>query len=721
MVAKQREEGILPITSVQEAITSAKTDVSKFVMFLPIITKTLEQRLKTYQAGKLTEYLDAWKLITSDIEILDMITGTTIDFHSHPVQHTVPSQKNLTSLEGEIIDSEIAKLLSKGVIIKTDHEDGEFISPIFIRPKKDGSNRMILNLKGLNKFIQYCHFKMETLQSAVRLMTPNCYMATIDLKDAYYSVPIKLDHQKYLSFCWRDSIYKFVCFPNGLSLCPRKFTKLLKPLFACLRQSGHLITSYIDDNYIQGSSYEECVESVLDTISMYSKLGFYIHPEKSKLHPAQEITYLGFILNSVSMTVKLTNAKASQIQLECNSTLKLRKITVREVARLLGLIISSFPGVMWGPLHYRQLEAEKINALTKAKGNFDALMQLSEAAKDDISWWASNIIDSFNVVSHGNPQIQLHSDASKTGWGGTCNGVPCGGPWTPSERELHINALEIKAAFFTLKCYDKQLSDKHVQINVDNTTAVSAINHMGTSHSQLCNQLACELWEWCIDKHIWLSAAYIPGKDNVIADYESRKQSDMSKEWMLDPNLLKQALTVLKISPDIDLFASRLNTQFPKFASYKPEPGSLAVDAFNLNWENLNLYAFPPFSVTSKVLQKLQEDKATGVVVLPNWPTQVWFSKAMRMLIQQPVLLQKSKHLLQLPNKPSQVHPLSHKLNLLVCHLSGNNCKIKDFHKMLQTSSYHPGGKEHRNNIGRTWISGQSTAIPEGLILFQHL
>lgn len=59
MVAKQREEGILPITSVQEAITSAKTDVSKFVMFLPIITKTLEQRLKTYQAGKLTEYLDA--------------------------------------------------------------------------------------------------------------------------------------------------------------------------------------------------------------------------------------------------------------------------------------------------------------------------------------------------------------------------------------------------------------------------------------------------------------------------------------------------------------------------------------------------------------------------------------------------------------------------------------------------------------------------------------
>ena len=62
-------------------------------------------------------------------------------------------------------------------------EPGEFISSIFVRPKKDGTNRMILNLKDLNQHVQYFHFKMETLIDAIRLMTPNCFMGSVDLKE----------------------------------------------------------------------------------------------------------------------------------------------------------------------------------------------------------------------------------------------------------------------------------------------------------------------------------------------------------------------------------------------------------------------------------------------------------------------------------------------------------------------------------------------------------
>ena len=70
---------------------------------------------------------------------------------------------------------------------------------------------------------------METLQSIIRLVEKNCYMASLDLKDAYYMVGVSPSHRKYLRFMWKDVLYQFTCLPNGLSSCPRKFTKLLKP------------------------------------------------------------------------------------------------------------------------------------------------------------------------------------------------------------------------------------------------------------------------------------------------------------------------------------------------------------------------------------------------------------------------------------------------------------------------------------------------------------
>ena len=76
---------------------------------------------------------------------------------------------------------------------------------------------MILSLKSLNKHMQYNHFKMDTLQGVISLMTPNCFMAFADLKDAYYSVPVALAHQKYLKLEWGGKLYQFTCFRDGLA------------------------------------------------------------------------------------------------------------------------------------------------------------------------------------------------------------------------------------------------------------------------------------------------------------------------------------------------------------------------------------------------------------------------------------------------------------------------------------------------------------------------
>ena len=99
--------------------------------------------------------------------------------------------------QSEVINSEVQKLLLKGVIEEESHCDGEFISSIFLRPKNNGSFRMILN-----PFVQYHHFKMDTFESALALVTKGCFWGSVDLKDAHYSVPSHKKYRKYLRFRW---------------------------------------------------------------------------------------------------------------------------------------------------------------------------------------------------------------------------------------------------------------------------------------------------------------------------------------------------------------------------------------------------------------------------------------------------------------------------------------------------------------------------------------
>ncbi len=184
-----------------------------------------------------------------DPEVLDMVRGTPIEFATIPVQSSCQRKTSFTSTEVSVIETRDFEF--------THYEPGEYVSPIFVRPKKDGTTRMILNLKSLNQSVVYLHFKVDTLKDAIRLMKPSCYMASIDLKDAYYSVPINKSHQKYLKF--NNILYAFTCFPNGLAFCPRKFTKLLKPVYSTLRQLGHVSMARNHADMIYSTSFVICI------------------------------------------------------------------------------------------------------------------------------------------------------------------------------------------------------------------------------------------------------------------------------------------------------------------------------------------------------------------------------------------------------------------------------------------------------------------------------
>ena len=138
----------------------------------------------------------------------------------------------------------------------------------------------------------------------------------------------------------------------------------------------------------------------------------------------------------------------------------------------------------------------------------------------------------------------------------------------------------------------------------DNTTAVCAINNMGSCKSLLCDQEVRRIWSWASERDIFIIAAHIPEILNVEADQESRK-SELRTEWKLHESIFGYIQKYLDFYPSVDLSASRINAQLPRFFAYRPDTKAEVINAFCVSWHNLSFYFFPPFSCIGKILKKL--------------------------------------------------------------------------------------------------------------------
>ena len=170
--------------------------------------------MQNFQGVNLRYFSINWYKYTKDTYILYIVTnGLKLELNELSC-HYSRSSYPLSAKENEVISTEIKKLLKKKVIVHGTTEYNEFISGIFTRNEKDESKRMILNLKNFNKFVNYEHFKMESIDNVLSIIRPNVYMACIDLKDAFFSVPTHSTHQKYLKFTF-DDLFQFTCMSNG--------------------------------------------------------------------------------------------------------------------------------------------------------------------------------------------------------------------------------------------------------------------------------------------------------------------------------------------------------------------------------------------------------------------------------------------------------------------------------------------------------------------------
>ena len=147
-------------------------------------------------------------------------------------------------------------------------------------------------------------------------------MTKLDLKDAYYTIPVNASHLKFLRFTWKGESFQFTCMPFGLSSAPWAFTKVLKPFAAFFRAKGHRLIVYLDDMLLLEQSYEALLSFTQEAVNLLQNLGFEVNWSKAILTPVQRVEFLGTIIDSRNFSFFLPEDKASHLRKTCKKFLK---------------------------------------------------------------------------------------------------------------------------------------------------------------------------------------------------------------------------------------------------------------------------------------------------------------------------------------------------------------------------------------------------------------
>ena len=496
----------------------------------PILKKLYSKQKipKCALAGRIKELLPAWKLLTKDQELLALVEGYQIPLLMEPVQEKDPKVLKLNQEQQKQVDLDVKAMLEKGSISKVCHSKGEFLNSLFLISRKRGGNRPVINLKNLNWFIPYKHFKMEGLHCLKYVLQKGDYMCKIDLKDAYFSVPLHKDSRKLVRFLWVGKLYEFLCLCFGLGPAPRIFEKFLKVPISVLRRLMIRVIIHLDNLLILGNSMSEIFMARDSVIFLLQHLGFVINLKKCVLDPAQDIEFLWLIVNSQTMTLSLPAEKIGKLKDQCLRLYKASKVTLLDLTKLIGTLSSTIQVVLPARLQFRFLQQQQTVSLKQSQF-YLTLVKLTPMAKNEFLWWVNNLeLCNGQLVIQPEAQVLIQTDASKKGWGMYVEGSERGSVVQEGTGSTYQSAgtFSHKVCHFDICQNVENVSHAYSGRQHDSIelSAENGRDKESRTNADLKGNLGVSTWAW-----VTITAKYLPGSLNYKADWESRHQKDSSE------------------------------------------------------------------------------------------------------------------------------------------------------------------------------------------------
>jgi len=380
--------------------------------------------------------------------------------------------------------------------------------------------------QAVNDYISTESFKFQTLDDAIKLLKPNYYMAKIDLRHAYRSVPIHPDNYQATGCKWQFSgDQHFTYFydtrlPFGAKSSPEIFHRITQSVRRMMARRGFTdIIVYLDDFLIIGATREQCQLAYDTLLQLLLDLGFSISDHKL-VAPTQRLTFLGVQLDTTACTMTLPDVKLAELLEQVIEFQNKQRATKKQLQRLAGKLNWACRVVYGGRTFLRRI-LDTMNALSSA-GKF----RLDQSFRDDIEWWVHflKVFNGTRLFLDGLPTIDVATDACPIAAGGYFRG-----DWfyhnfeldSPRWQNLHINHKETLAIVLAAKRWCRLWSNQRVIIYSDNQAAVQMINKGTTASAIIMQELRGLFWLSAF-YNFHITAVYLQGAKNTLADSISR-------------------------------------------------------------------------------------------------------------------------------------------------------------------------------------------------------